>query len=119
MKMLDANSMTPLKPGEPGHDIADAVSVAVEVKTVKDWEGHKVPEPSPDDVVKIWSINAHRDPSYTDCVIMGWQDMLAELPLLIESKLENMDMDDLKEGLGVEVKLVEMRYGDYAECVSE
>lgn len=116
MIMRDANNLEVLDMGSPGHDIADAVSVAVELPKIKDWENHSIIEPGPDDVVKVWSINTHRDPSYTDCVIMGWQDMLEELKLIFEAKLESMDMEELQQGMRLEVKLVEMRYADYVDC---
>lgn len=113
MKMHDVNTLKPLNPGEPGYDIADAASVAVELPRVNDWSGVSIPEPGPDEIVKVWSIDCHRDPSYTDCVIMCWQDMLTEFQMIAEQKLENMDLDDLKEGFGLKVKLTEMRYADY------
>ena len=85
---------------------------------VKNWEGSLIQKPGPDDMVKVWKIDNHRDPTYTDCVIMGWQDMLEEVGLLIESKLENMEEADLKLGLGITVKLTEMRYSDYEDCLT-
>lgn len=88
-----------------------------EITMVKDYRGEEIPEPERDEIVKVWEIEPHKSNGYSSCLIMGWQHMHEELADTAVAKLEDMDGDELAEGLTIKVRLIEMPYGELLDSM--
>lgn len=82
--------------------------------TERDWQGRPVPaDESPETVIKVWEITPHLSDKYDGLMVRGWQEMLDQLRVIAEHRLEDAEDDDLSEGLTFTVRLTETTRGQY------
>ena len=79
-----------------------------------DYTNRQVPaDEAPDTVIKVWEVTPHMSDDYSHLVVRGWQDMLDAVRQVAEAHLENMPDDELRDGLEIKVRLVEMSRQEY------
>ena len=82
---------------------------------VRDYRGIEIPEPLRSQSIKVWEFEPHQSYGYTSCIVMDWQSLHELLGNMLVEKLERMDEDELREGLDVKIRLIDMTYGDYLD----
>lgn len=87
----------------------------------KDWQGRDVEANEPDETnILVWEVEPHiQSRDHDSCLIRGWQDMLENVRANLDMFLESFEVDELKAGVSIKVRLVEMRKCDYEEIVVE
>lgn len=81
---------------------------------ILNYRNESVPVPALQDIVKVWQITPHQSSEYTDCLVMGWKEMLDIVRDTAESLLERNGSDE--NGIDIKVKLIDMEYGEYLEA---
>ena len=80
-----------------------------------DWEGSLVPENEPDDKkILVWEVDPH--PSNSDYDVLwerSWQRMLEIVSNSLETHMERFTPEELREGVSIKFKLVEMTVGEW------
>jgi len=85
---------------------------ADEPQVEKQWDGEPAPtNETPDALIKVWQISPHTDRSYDCCIIRDYHKAMKWAQDLVETV---MDDDDWLPAT-IEIKLTEMRLGNFLE----
>lgn len=80
------------------------------------WDGRTVHDPRPDEVVPVWQVEPHPSDARFDCLIeRSGPRMMDCLANNLDFLLERYEESELRSGVTITIKLVDMRADEIPE----